>query len=86
MMRAMPAMYAMPMMPVMPMTVGQTSATRAVPEPTCAGSQDRLDELDARVEALNLRIKTIQRAVEIQTAILEELKAKGSIGGQKLPD
>lgn len=86
MMRAMPAMFAMPMMPMMPMAVGQTQATRAAPEPTCAGSQDRLDELDARVEALNLRMKTIQRAVEIQTVILEELKAKGSIGGQKLPD
>ena len=83
MMRAMPAMFAMPMMPMM---VGQTPATRATPEPTCAGSQDRLDDLDARVEALNLRMKTIQRAVEIQTVILEELRAKGSIGGQKLPD
>ena len=54
-------------------------------ERNCEGSQDRLDELDARVEALNLRMQTIQRAVEIQTRILEELKAEGKIGGKKVP-
>lgn len=93
-MRAMPAMMAMPMMPVMygqgVMPVARAAAfeeekprSRGA-ERSCAGSADRIDELDARVEALNLRLKTVQRAVEIQTAILEELKASGSIGGQKL--
>ena len=92
-MRAMPAMMTMPMMPMM---FGQAVAptTRAVSfdddrtrsrgnERTCEASQDRIDELDARVEALNLRIKTIQRSVEIQTQILQELKAQGTIAGQK---
>ncbi len=90
-MRAMPMMMTMPMMPMM---YGQAvaPATRAVSfddprsrgtEQTCGGSQNRLDDLDARVEALNLRIKTIQRAVEIQTSILQELKTQGTIGKQK---
>lgn len=93
MMRAMPAMMAMPMMPVMygqgVMPVARAAAfeeekprSRGT-ERSCAGSADRIDELDARVEALNLRLKTVQRAVEIQTAILEELKTSGTIGKQK---
>jgi hypothetical protein len=90
MMRAVPAMMAMPMMPMM---MGQAPSYRAVsfdeprnraPERSCEGTQDRIDELDARVEALNLRMKTIQRAVEIQTRILEELKAQGTIGNRHL--
>ena len=90
MMRAVPAMMAMPMMPMM---MGQVPMTRAVSfeeprsrgtERTCETSQDRIDELDARVEALNLRMKTIQRSVEIQTRILEELKAQGTIGNKPL--
>jgi hypothetical protein len=94
MMRAMPAMMAMPMMPVMYGQAVMPTARAAAyeeerprsraPERSCAGSADRIDELDARVEALNLRMKTVQRAVEIQTAILEELKTNGTIGKQKL--
>lgn len=89
-MRAMPAMMAMPMMPMM---YGQAVVpqTRAVtfeeprtrnrgPERSCEDSGDRIDELDARVEALNLRMKTIQRAVELQTRLLEELKEQGAFG------
>jgi chromosome segregation ATPase len=80
-------------MPMMPMMIGQVSTARAVSfeeprsrgvERSCEGTQDRIDELDARVEALNLRMKTIQRSLEIQTRILEELRAQGTIGGQKL--
>jgi hypothetical protein len=90
----MPAMMAMPMMPVM-YSQGMTPVARAAAfeeekprsraaERSCAGSADRIDALDERVEDLHLRLKTVQRAVEIQTAILEELKARGSIGGRKL--
>ena len=76
----------------MPMMVGGFTSARAVsfvPEETrslapraaersCAGSSDRLDLLEQQVDALNLRMKTIQRAVEIQTRILEEMKAEGN--------
>lgn len=51
-------------------------------EPNCQGSKGRLDELDARVEALNLRMQTIQRAVELQTRILEKMQAD-SLATQK---
>ena len=89
-MRAMPAMMMMPVMS-MPMAYGAVPETRSAPyqersaEPTCSGSKDRLDDLDARVEALDLRMRTIQRAVELQTRLLEELKATGSLGGDKTP-
>jgi len=68
---------AMPMM----MTTGVRAAsfvpeTRAA-EQTCASSGGRLDEIEAQVDALNLRMRTIQRSVEIQTRILEEMKAEG---------
>lgn len=87
-MQATPMMMAMPMMPMM---VAPTQAravsyeTPRAPERSCASSQDRLDELESRVEALHVRMKTIQRAVEIQTAILEELKDRGAFGGKSAP-
>ena len=89
--RSSPAFVAMPFMPMMVsgqmrgISFEDTRDRSRGSERNCEGSQDRLDELDARVEALNLRMQTIQRAVEIQTRILEELKAEGKIGGKKVP-
>ncbi len=82
MMRAMPAMMAMPMMMGYP--------TRSVgfeqPRDECETRfKKRIDELDERVEALDIRMNTILRAVELQTQILEEIKVRGTIGKQPIP-
>lgn len=47
---------------------------RSRAEPNCSTSKDRLDALEVRVEALNERMMLIQRSVEIQTRILQEMK------------
>jgi hypothetical protein len=78
-------MMVMPMMVSAPVRAVSLEDTRPRSEPTCSTSQSRIDELDARVEALNVRLMTIQRAVELQTRILEELKAQGTIGGKGIP-
>jgi hypothetical protein len=77
-MRAAPTIMAMPMM-----MVGTQARTVSLDEPrprstdtSCSFSQDRLDDLDARVDALNLRLKTMQRAVEMQTVLLQKLAEK----------
>ncbi len=74
--RAVPSLVSMPMMAGIPVS----QATRQRSE-----ADERVDELDARVEALHLRMVTIQRSIELQTKILEELRAKGSIGGVPVP-
>ena len=77
-----PGVMAMPMM-----MAGFPTASRAVsfdntrdlpraPEQSCASSKGRLDELEMQVDALNLRMKTIQRSVELQTRILEEIRTE----------
>jgi len=71
--RAVPSLVSMPMMAGIP--VSRAAA------PSCETDDGRLDELDARVEALHLRMMTIQRSIELQTQILEELSSKGTIGG-----
>ncbi|MGE0757402.1 MAG: hypothetical protein AB7F89_11275 [Pirellulaceae bacterium] len=88
-MRAAPTMMVMPVMPMM-MGVSVRGVSLEEPrsreyQPTCASSKDRLDELDDRVEALNLRLQTIQRAVELQTVLLEELRAQGAFGTKSAP-
>ena len=55
---------------------GPQPQSRAM-EPSCSDSKDRINTLEERVEALDLRIRTIQRSVEIQTQILEQMKANG---------
>ena len=67
----------MPMMAGIPVSRAARSA--------CDTEDERIDELDARVEALHLRMVTIQRSIELQTKILEELSARGSIVGTRLP-
>ncbi len=73
-------LVAMPMMSFRTMT--PTTASRSAN--TCDRDDDRIEELDARVEALHLRLVTMQRSVELQTTILEELRDSGTIGGQPL--
>lgn len=84
MMRAVPAMMAMPMM-ISPQVRGVSLDSQ--PRDLCDDRQqrNRLDELDERVDALDLRMQTLQRAVEIQTRILEEIKAQGTIGNKPIP-
>jgi len=80
MMRAMPALVSMPMM------LGATAdANRSATRSSCDEHDDRISEMDERIEALHVRMMTIQRSVELQTKILEELRASGSIGGTRLP-
>ncbi|MCA9202000.1 MAG: hypothetical protein KDA59_03105, partial [Planctomycetales bacterium] len=79
MMRAVPAMMAMPMM-LGVQTQARAASFESPQQCDCNDLEDRLNDLDRRVDALDLRMQTIQRAVEIQTRILEELKAQGTIG------
>ena len=72
--RAVPSLVSMPMMAGIPVA----RAARGTDD-------ERIDELDARVEALHLRMVTIQRSIELQTKILQELSATGSIGGKRIP-
>jgi hypothetical protein len=78
----------MPVVPMMPIYMAAPMYTTAArqyvaeeprtrSEPNCATSKDRLDTLEMQVEALNLRMKTILRSVEIQQVILEEIKNQG---------
>lgn len=86
---SMPMVTATPTMMMMPMMLGMRAASFEQPRSSRSRGDDdchdRIDELDARVEALHLRMQTIQRSVEFQTRILEEIKSKGEIGGQKIP-
>jgi len=77
MLRAMPTAFVLPMLSLREVSWG--TATRS------SEGDDRLDELDARIEAIHLRLSTVQRTVELQTKLLEELKLQGTIGGQPLP-
>jgi len=95
MMQQMPMMMAMPMMMGMQVTgmssVVAATQTRPVTYQTQTRTEatsdvdQRLNDLDKRVDALDKRMQTIQGAVEIQTRILEEIKARGSIGNQPIP-
>lgn len=82
-----PGVFAMPMMMPMPMAVQPASyqPKSAPPETTCAASRDRIVEIEDRVNALDLRMQTIQRSLEIQTRILEEMKAEGKFPSRYLP-
>ena len=81
-MRAAPMMMAMPMMMVgTPVRTGTFQAPPATTaDTTCASSQSQLADLDARVNALDFRMKTIQRTIELQTELLQELKNRGAFG------
>ena len=81
MMRAVPTMMAMPMM----LGTQVRGYDDRAPDPCDSRLKERMDALDVRVNALDVRMETIQRAVEIQTRILEELKAQGTIGNQPVP-
>lgn len=83
MMRAMPMMAAMPMM-MMGTQVRAASLETQSRDDCCAELEKRMNALDERVDAFDLRMQTIQRAVEIQTRILEEIKAQGTIGNQPI--
>jgi hypothetical protein len=74
--RAVPSLVSVPMMAGVPVSRAATTS--------CEADDERIDELDARVEALHLRMVTIQRSIELQTQILEELRDKGTIGGTPL--
>jgi hypothetical protein len=79
-----PGVIAMPMM----MTTNRQVSfeePRARSSPDCSTSKDRIDVLEDKVEALNLRMQTIQRSVEIQTRILEEMKAERMFPQRYLP-
>jgi hypothetical protein len=80
-----PGVIAMPMMMAGVARQASFEQPRAPAEQTCSNSKDRLDALETQVEALNLRMKTIQRSVEIQTRILEEMKAEGRFPQRYLP-
>jgi len=80
-MRAVPSMVSMPMMAMQTGVVADQAPAGAAR----SDQEDRIDELDARVEALHLRMQTILRSVELQTQILQELRDRGSIGGTLLP-
>ena len=82
MMRAAPMMMAMPMM--MGNQVRGVSFDARSEKDCCTELDERMDDLDKRVNALDTRMQTIQRAVEIQTRILEELKAQGTIGNKPI--
>ena len=84
-MRAMPALMAMPTLTMFRAVSVEPNSRSARGATLCEDQDERLDELDARVEALHLRMQTMQRAVELQTQILEEIKLKGTIGGSKIP-
>lgn len=84
-------------MPVFQMTPGVVTmpmmmagfARQAPEEPrsreaSCNTSKDRLDLLETQMAALDLRMQTIQRSVEIQTRILEEMKADGKFPSRYL--
>ena len=73
MFNATPGVFSMPMM--MPMSIQQASFQQPrAAEPTCSSSGSRMSDVEERVNALDVRMRTIQRAVEIQTRILEEMK------------
>ncbi len=80
MFNATPGVFSMPMM--MPMAIQPTSFQQPKAlEQSCSsssGSNGRITDIEDRVNALDLRMRTIQRAVEIQTLILEEMKAEGN--------
>lgn len=72
-----PSFVAMPMIYAAGARQMSFEDNRSRSEPNCSTSKDRLDALEVQVEALNTRMKVIQRSVEIQTRILEEMKAEG---------
>jgi hypothetical protein len=80
-----PGVIAMPMMMAGVSRQASFEQPRSAPEPTCSTSKDRLDALETQVGALNLRMMTIQRSMEIQTRILEEMKAEGRFPQRYLP-
>ena len=83
---SMPVFQMTPGVIAMPMMMAARQATFEQPrEQTCSTSKDRLDALETTVSALDLRMRTIQRSVEIQTRILEEMKAEGRFPQRYLP-
>jgi len=77
---SMPVFQLTPGIVTMPMVLNARAASFEAPrsrEESCASSSDRLDLLELKVESLHVRLQTIQRSVEIQTRILEEMKAEG---------
>ncbi len=82
--RAMPALMAIPTL-TMFRTVSVESDSRSRSGSQCDDQEERINELDARIEAIHLRMQTVQRSVELQTQILEEIKLKGTIGGTRIP-
>ena len=80
-----PGVVAMPMM--------MAGFARQVPEERprstpkeCDQAHDRIDQLEQKVDALDLRMQTIMRSVEIQTRILEEMKAERVFPKRYLPE
>jgi hypothetical protein len=79
-----PGVVTMPMM-MAGFGAAQRSAETPRSERACSTSKDRMDELEAQVDALNLRMKTIQRSMEIQVRLLEEMKAEGKLPSRYAP-
>jgi len=81
---SMPVFQFTPGVVAMPMMMASAGISRGMSldqfrspsEQNCSASKDRIDALELQVEALDLRMQTIQRSVEIQTKILEEMKAE----------
>ncbi|MFM7845065.1 MAG: hypothetical protein ACKPEY_12645 [Planctomycetota bacterium] len=72
-----PQYFAMPMMA--PVSTRQISIpeSRSMNEPNCAGSSERLDALERKVEMLDSRMKTILDAIEVQTDLLTRIRDNG---------
>lgn len=79
-----PGVVAMPMM--------MAGFARSLPEQPrsapqeCDNACQRIDQLEQKVDALDLRMQTIMRSVEIQTRILEEMKAEKMFPKRYLQD
>lgn len=79
--RSAPVSLAMPTLVSLPMFgSGLASASRS-----SSSSNSRIDDLEERVDSLHRRMIVIERAVEVQTEVLEEIKARGTIGGTPIP-
>ncbi|MFM9116353.1 MAG: hypothetical protein ACKOU6_09370, partial [Planctomycetota bacterium] len=72
-----PQYFAMPMMA--PVSTRQISIpeSRSMNEPNCAGSSERLEALERKVEMLDSRMKTILDEIEVQTDLLTRIRDNG---------
>jgi hypothetical protein len=86
---SMPVFQLTPGVVSMPMMMASYNARSVEPqraEKSCdSTSRDRLDELELQVQGLDKRMQVLQRSMEIQVRILEEMKAEGKFPQRYLP-